>query len=128
MKPKVISLRDKNVVCFSENLGLENWLCVDGWSFKTETSGVHRLKSKGSSQNSDGSITAPMPGQILKVMVKNNQEVNEGDELFTVEAMKMEHTLKAPHAGVVKDLKFQEGESVSGADIVLIVEPLKSEG
>ncbi|MGH1467980.1 MAG: acetyl-CoA carboxylase biotin carboxyl carrier protein subunit [Bdellovibrionales bacterium] len=105
--------------CFSETLGSETWVCIDGWNFKIENTGTNRLKNKKQASGGNGELTAPMPGQILKMLVKNGQEVNEGDSLFIVEAMKMEHTLKAPYAGVVTDLVLKDGDTVSGADIIL---------
>ncbi len=58
----------------------------------------HRLET------GDGTITAPMPGTVLAVMVGTGAEVAEGETLAVVEAMKMELALKAPFAGVVTEV------------------------
>jgi len=55
-----------------------------------------------------------MPGKILKVNVKKGQEVKKGEILVVLEAMKMEHSIKAPREGVVLDLFCQIGEQVDG--------------
>ncbi|NJN27259.1 MAG: biotin/lipoyl-binding protein [Cyclobacteriaceae bacterium] len=47
-------------------------------------------------------IYAPMPGLILDILVKENQEVKPGDPLLTLKAMKMENILKSPTSGTVK--------------------------
>ena len=64
-------------------------------------------------------ITSPMPGSVVAVHVAEGDEVAEGAAVLAVEAMKMEHTLRAPAAGIVR-LKVREGEQV-GADAVLAV-------
>jgi len=69
----------------------------------------------------EGSLTAPMPGKILKINVKKNSKVKLGDTLVTLEAMKMEHAIKANADGVIKELYVAVGEQVeSGADLMKI--------
>ena len=69
--------------------------------------------------SSDRVITSPMPGSVVAIHVADGAEVAEGDAVLAVEAMKMEHTLRAPAAGVVS-LKVAAGEQV-GADPILAV-------
>jgi acetyl/propionyl-CoA carboxylase alpha subunit len=71
-----------------------------------------------------GSLVAPMPGQIRAVYVTIGQQVQVGEVLLILEAMKMEHRIKAPYAGEVTALYYQVGQSVQ-ADAVLL--ELKSE-
>jgi len=75
----------------------------------------------GSSSDSsgEGGLTAPMPGTILEVHVKEGQRVREGQTLLVMEAMKMEHRIQAPKAGEVVALNYSEGERVDmGATLV----------
>ena len=66
-------------------------------------------------------IAAPMPGKIVRVLVKVGDEVKEGQGLVVVEAMKMENELKAPKAGKVTELVVKEGQAVeSGAKLVVV--------
>lgn len=66
-------------------------------------------------------VDAPMPGKIVRVLVAVGDEVQEGQALVVVEAMKMENELKSPKAGVVKELHAQEGQPVeSGAKLVVV--------
>jgi 3-methylcrotonyl-CoA carboxylase alpha subunit len=58
-------------------------------------------------------LTAPMPGKIVAVVVKNGQEVKKGEALLIMEAMKMEHTISAPHDGVVEDVLYAVGDQVT---------------
>ena len=47
-----------------------------------------------------GSLVAPMPGTVVKVVVQKGDRVDAGDAALVLEAMKMQHTVTAPHAGV----------------------------
>ncbi len=69
-----------------------------------------------------GSLTAPMPGRIIEVMVKEGDAVKRGDSLLTMEAMKMEHTIKAPGDGKVVELKYAVGDQVNEGEKLLIFE------
>lgn len=60
-----------------------------------------------------GGLTAPMNGSIVRVLVEAGQHVEAGAALVVLEAMKMEHSIRAPQAGVVKSLYCSEGELVS---------------
>ena len=65
------------------------------------------------SHGAQGGLTAPMNGSIVRVLVEVGQSVEAGAQLVVLEAMKMEHSLRAPHSGVVKALFCLEGEMVS---------------
>ncbi|MGA8261974.1 MAG: acetyl/propionyl/methylcrotonyl-CoA carboxylase subunit alpha [Arenicellales bacterium] len=65
-----------------------------------------------------GRITAPMPGKITSVSVKAGDEVNRGAVLLVLEAMKMEHTIVAPHDGTIERIPYQVGDTVAeGAEL-----------
>ena len=61
----------------------------------------------------EGSLTAPMPGKIIALHVKQGQAVKKGEALLVMEAMKMEHVVFAPTDGVIKEVLFSVGEQVS---------------
>ena len=63
-------------------------------------------------------ITAPMPGTILKVNVANGQAVKKGDVLMILEAMKMENEIMAPADGVVASVNVQNGASVEAGSVL----------
>ena len=65
---------------------------------------------------------APMPGKVLAVPVALGQRIHEGQTLVVIEAMKMEHSLSAAKGGVVKDILVQEGEQVSGGDVLIVLD------
>lgn len=95
----------------------EWWIHFQGRIYVTN---MHEPGSNDSSL-SEGSLSAPMPGTILDVMVKNGQRVREGQTLLVMEAMKMEHRIQAPRAGEVTAVYFQKGDRVDmGANLVEI--------
>jgi biotin carboxyl carrier protein len=59
-----------------------------------------------------GDLFSPMPGRVRKTHVKQGQAVSRGQVLLILEAMKMEHSIRAPRDGVVKRLHVREGELV----------------
>ena len=71
------------------------------------------------SHSQHGSLTAPMNGSIVRVLVEAGQQVEAGTALVVLEAMKMEHSIRAPHAGTVKALYCSEGEMVSEGAVLV---------
>ena len=64
-------------------------------------------------------LLCPMPGLIAKIMVEEGDEVQEGQALATVEAMKMENILKAERKGVVKVIKAAAGSSLKVDEVIM---------
>ncbi|WKN30270.1 pyruvate carboxylase [Porifericola rhodea] len=75
----------------------------------------HRKAEK----DSETEIGAPLQGRLSGIMVKAGQEVEEGTPLFVIEAMKMESTISAPHAGVIKKIYLESGVMVEQDDLVV---------
>ncbi len=59
-----------------------------------------------------GEVIAPLPGLILKILVKEGDTVNEGQPVAIMEAMKMENEIEAPISGTVDEILVSEGESI----------------
>ncbi len=74
------------------------------------------------SNSHQGGLTAPMNGSIVRVLVEAGQTVEAGAQLVVLEAMKMEHSIRAPHAGVIKALYCQEGEMVGEGSALVELE------
>ncbi len=74
------------------------------------------------SHGQQGGLTAPMNGSIVRVLVQVGQAVEAGTQLVVLEAMKMEHSIRAPQAGVVKALYCQEGEMVAEGSVLVALE------
>jgi biotin carboxyl carrier protein len=69
-----------------------------------------------------GSLTSPMPGKIFKVMKEEGSIVKQGDTILILEAMKMEHSIRADKDGTVKKIFFKPGELVQGGVTLAEVE------
>ncbi len=83
-----------------------------------------RIRAVSSGFTAEGRqvVEAPMPGKIVKVLVKVGDEVKEGQGLVVVEAMKMENELKSPKAGKVVELHAREGTTVENNAKLVVVE------
>ena len=73
------------------------------------------------SRVSDGVVTAPMQGTIVKVHVKAGQPVKEGDPICVLEAMKMENEVRSPNTGEVVDLRVEPGDTIATGQVIAIV-------
>jgi biotin carboxyl carrier protein len=67
-------------------------------------------------------VKAPMPGMVLKVLVEPGQQINKGDGLIILEAMKMENVLKAQGPATVKAIKVEERTAVEKGAILIELE------
>jgi biotin carboxyl carrier protein len=91
---------------------------VDGRTIALDE--VPRFPDRGAASAADGAF-APMPGKIVRVLVSVGQEVTTGQTLVIMEAMKMEHSLGAPHDGIVSELRVAEGQQVVEGHVVAVV-------
>jgi acyl-CoA carboxylase subunit alpha len=69
-----------------------------------------------------GSLTAPMPGQVVAVRVAKGDRVTAGQQLLALEAMKMEHAVLAPADGLVTELRVTTGSQVDAGDVLAVIE------
>jgi biotin carboxyl carrier protein len=67
----------------------------------------------------DSAIKAPIPGLVVKVLVEEGAEVEAGQTLVILEAMKMENELRAPRPGVIATIKAKPGNSVNQGDVLV---------
>ena len=83
-----------------------------------------RQKNQGHGGHAAGPqrLTAPMPGKVVRLLVKAGEEVKARQGLVVVEAMKMENELRAARDGRVRDVAVTEGQSVDAGALLLIVE------
>ncbi|PWN06624.1 acetyl-CoA carboxylase biotin carboxyl carrier protein subunit [Rhodohalobacter mucosus] len=74
-------------------------------------------------EGSAGTLNAPMPGKILELLVREGDEVEQGDSVIILEAMKMENELKAPTHGVVVKVDVKTNDNVEKNQPLLEIEP-----
>jgi biotin carboxyl carrier protein len=103
--------------------GARTFLYMDGYTLEYATSGdVGHGSASRTSAGDD--LTAPMPGAVTQVLVREGDEVVRGQPLVIVEAMKMEHVIRAPRAGSVRAVRARPGDQVdTGAVLVEIAGP-----
>jgi 3-methylcrotonyl-CoA carboxylase alpha subunit len=92
----------------------------DGDIFHVFSNGRHHalnfndpMAHAGESEAEGGRLTAPMPGKVVAVLASKGQQVKKGDALVIMEAMKMEHTIAAPHDGLVEEVLYSVGDQVA---------------
>jgi len=96
------------------------WVTVNGQTFVlTKSSGARR--SGGGQHHAAGELTAPMPGQIRLVNVREGDTVSKGQTLLLLEAMKMEIRVQAPNDGVIKKLFVNQGQTVEREQMLIEV-------
>jgi biotin carboxyl carrier protein len=85
--------------------------------------GRGRSSSKGDGGPSSGPqrLAAPMPGRVVRILVRTGEAVYQGQPLVVVEAMKMENELRASRAGTVTDVFVGEGQSVDAGTPLAVV-------
>jgi pyruvate carboxylase len=82
---------------------------------------VTRKSKRKAEETNSGHVAAPFQGAVSRVAVRKGQTVRAGDVLLSIEAMKMETDLHAPHAGVVKEVHVAPGDLVDAKDLVVEV-------
>jgi len=85
---------------------------------------LDRLGFKVGAKSGEGVLKAPMPGKIVSIMVEEGAEVQAGDPVVILEAMKMENELKAPSTGRIKTIPVTAGQSVEKNEILLEIEAI----
>jgi biotin carboxyl carrier protein len=109
-----------------DDVGEEVQVWVRGDVFRVDVADERslRLRAGATALKVEGrvTLTAPMPGKVVRVLVKQGQAVQEGEGLLVVEAMKMENELKSPKAGTVTEVFAKEGSAVEANAKLLTVE------
>jgi len=67
-------------------------------------------------------IKAPMPGLIIKINKKIGDEIEMGESVLVLEAMKMENDVRAPASGIIKEIRAKEGASVEKDQVIVVIE------
>ena len=91
------------------------WQCVDRWQRALRG-------AAGQHEHSSNHLRAPMPGMVTQVPVQVGAQVQAGEVLVQMEAMKMVHTLSAPAPGRVAELRCRAGDAVRGGDVLVVLE------
>ena len=93
--------------------------------FAVELRDPRSLRSRqkaGGDETGPKKIVAPMPGRVVRLLVAEGSEVEAGQGIIVVEAMKMQNEIKAPKKGVVKKISTSPGAAVNPGDVLAIVD------
>lgn len=116
-----LRLSDETGVTVAEvtPVGSRRFVRLGTLDFVLEREAAGRRRSAGGAHGHG--LEAPMPGVVTKVMVVVGDEVTKGQPLLSLEAMKMEHLIRAPRDGRVKSVQASPGQMVqSGATMVVL--------
>jgi geranyl-CoA carboxylase alpha subunit len=81
------------------------------------------LPAPNQTTSTEGGLLAPMPGQVIQFLVEEGSEVEQGQALMILEAMKMEHRIDAPYAGTLVKFNYSVGDNVQADAILLELQP-----
>ena len=80
------------------------------------------IASFGAEKEGKGVLLAPMPGQVVDILVREGEEVKEKQGLIVLEAMKMENELASPKSGRVGEIRVARGDRVDPGKVLMVVE------
>ena len=99
---------------------------VDGRNYRVHLVDERRVRVGGGQSDIDlqgrQKVSVPMPGKVIAVLVSEGDNVERGQGLVIVEAMKMENEVRSPIAGEVKEIKVKPGDAVEGGAVLVVVE------
>jgi biotin carboxyl carrier protein len=100
-------------------------LWVSSTRFSVEVRDPRSLRSRqhaAGDEKGPRKVLAPMPGRVVRVLVAENSEVEAGQGIVVVEAMKMQNEIKSPKKGVVRKISATPGAAVNPGDVLAVVE------
>lgn len=80
-------------------------------------------RNRGGTAEAEGrqQVTAPMPGKVVRILVATGDQVQAGQGLMVVEAMKMQNEIRTPKSGKIERLSVTEGQTVNAGEVVAVV-------
>ena len=90
--------------------------------FRKNTYELYNILPKENIINKLKNIVSPMPGKVTKLLVKESDKVESGDNLLVLDAMKMENILKADSSGKVKTIHVKQGDAVLSDQILITLD------
>jgi biotin carboxyl carrier protein len=122
----VISLRIGNLAyeVKSERIANDLHVWVGSTRFLAEVRDPRSLRGRTRTGDDHGpkKIVASMPGKVVRLLVRDGEEVELGASVAVVEAMKMQNEIKSPKKGTVRTILVSEGAAVNAGDVLAIVE------
>ncbi len=121
--PLLLLARGNETRSFFVARGAEGtWLGSGGHARWIPGAAPKRARGTAAATDRHGELSSPMPGKVLEVLVTEGESVRAGARLLIVEAMKMEHPVRAPQDGVVSKLLVRAGDSVQPGTTLIELE------
>jgi biotin carboxyl carrier protein len=111
----------KRVTTYVSSDNTKRWVTINGQTFILTKSSSAQSRGHGH-HHPAGELTAPMPGQVRAVNVREGQTVTKGQTLLVLEAMKMEIRVQAPFGGTVSSISVKLGQTVEREQVLIKVE------
>jgi biotin carboxyl carrier protein len=108
-----------------ERTATDTHLWVGPVRYSAAVSDPRSLRARKASAGMDHGpvkLVAPMPGKVVRVLAAEQSEVDTGQGVLVVEAMKMQNELKSPKKGIVQKIMASEGAAVNAGDVLAVVE------
>ncbi|MGH9565191.1 MAG: biotin/lipoyl-containing protein [Candidatus Angelobacter sp.] len=107
----------------SSSEGVRIWINGDSYAVEVNDPRSFRgRKRRSESEAGPRKLIAPMPGKVVRILVKDSSEVEAGQGIMVIEAMKMQNEIKSPKKGIVQKIMVQRGASVNAGDLLAIVQ------
>ena len=124
-EPKV--RRDVDLEVNGKRFKVAMWIPESDLAASSPKGGGRKPKRRSSAKaagggSGSGEVTVPMQGTVVKVVVEVGQEIEAGDTVLVLEAMKMENNVVAEKSGKVSEIRVAAGDSVGGGDVVAVIE------
>jgi biotin carboxyl carrier protein len=88
----------------------------------TDPKRMRHSAGAGEAAGGAAEIKTAMPGKVVRILVEAGAEIQKGDGVLIVEAMKMQNEMKAPKDGTVREIRVTEGATVNAGDVLAIIE------
>lgn len=121
MKFITIEIDGREQKVWAEKRGRTLWIHHQGQTWTYETPLSKNRRHQGEEEIKEGLIKAPMPGKVMKVLVKEGESIEAKTCTVVLEAMKMEYRLESDVSGIVQSVSCQEGEQVSLGQVLVEV-------
>jgi biotin carboxyl carrier protein len=97
---------------------------IDGYRFEIDVRDPRRFRRRSGAAGAGGihTVSAPMPGKVVRVLAAPGDAVEAGQGLLVVEAMKMQNEMKAPRSGKVASISAKEGATVVAGEVLATIE------
>lgn len=118
----LLGSRSFNVSVVASGESFEIWTGAERHVISFADARDRPAKSKKSTAHGPRELRAQMPGKVIKLLVAQGAQVEAGQGLIVVEAMKMQNEMKSPKDGVVSKIHAAEGATVAAGEILIVVE------